>query len=160
MIPILETTKKQMLAKVDKRLHPLVMDLVDDGKEMMWDAKTRHMAAKALAQTSPTDIGNSFAAMTVVLHSQVGGQVPMDALVTAGILLLCEGLQFVTDAGTAKVDNNFLAAATQAFGEKLLELLKATPDRLQAEVDNHNAKQSKPATPQPTGIVSGTPGAA
>lgn len=163
--PLLDKTKSAILQKTDSRLHPIVQKMVTAGETIMYSDNTRHMLTAAIKQGKPELVGGSFAALAVLVIKQADKQMPMDALVPAAVILLCEGLQLMEDGGAPPIDNDYLSAAAQAMGEKLLSLLKATPDTLQRMVDKAGAA-AKPAPPgtevveNPAGIVAGAaPGA-
>lgn len=148
MNPLLQQAEQDVMAHAHPGLAPAIQHVVQAGKQLMFGPQTRHMFLKAIAQVDPTKVGQSFAGMTVILYAQSGKKIPIQVLIPAGTILLCEGLQVMQETGKVNVDANYLAAAEKAMGEMLLRLFKATPDKInQAAV----AAGAKPAgqTAQP-----------
>ncbi len=138
MNPILQQASTAIRQKVDQRLLPAINTLFDAGRALMYSDKTRHMSIMAMKQTDPTKVGASFGGMTLVLHSQ-HPKVPMQIVIPVATLLLCEGLQFMEDAGTIKVMPDYLATATKAMYSQIMQTINATPDNLQAMMDRKKA---------------------
>lgn len=159
--PILDKAKSAILAKVDPRLQPTIQKIVSAGEAIMYSEQTRHMFIAAIKQTDAAKIGASFAGLAILTFKQAGKELPMKALIPAATILLCEGLQFMEDSGSVKVDSEFLAMSAKAMGEKLLELLKSTPDKLQGMVNQTKGSQQPAQTDQASapGIVAGAQGA-
>jgi len=151
---VLEQAKSDILKEVVPHLVQLINDLTDTGKSIMYDETTRHMTTKALRQTDPAKIGESFAGLTLIVHGQNPG-VPMNVILPTAMMLLCEGLNSMEEAGVVKVDKPFLAAATKSMYKVLMEELQATPDKLQGMVDKEKSAQPSPATPQPGILAQG-----
>lgn len=153
MNPILEKTKAAILQKVDQRLVPAIKKTVAAGEKVMYSDQTRQMFIDQLKQgADPETIGAGVAKLVGILRNQSKGTLPMEILVPAATILMCEGLQFMEDAGAVKVDAAFLAECTKAMSSSLLQLFKVSPEQIQGFVDK--AKGSQPAQPQP-GIVAG-----
>jgi hypothetical protein len=98
--------------------------------------------------TDPHAIGSGVAKLMALLIHKSGGKMPPQVAVPAALLLLCEVLQFMEDAGDLKVDNDLMAECTSSTGSAMLQALGVTPEKLQAL----KAKQG--------GIVSNAMGAA
>jgi len=168
MNPLLQKTESEVMAKINPaQLRPVVKKLVDAGKKIMYADKTRHLIIKELNQPGEETeiVGASVAKLAGLVMTQVKGTVPMQAMVPALMLLLCEGLDFMEKAGKAKVTPEFLAACTKATTSSFLQLLGVTPDRLAALFDH--AKGGQPAaippstaqSPAPKGIIGTAQGA-
>lgn len=155
MNQLLQQAEQGIMAHAHPGLVPAIQHVVQAGKRLMFGEQTRHMLFKALAQGAPDKIGQSFAGMTVILYAHAGKNIPMEVLIPAGTILLCEGLQFLEDAGKAKIDANYLATAEKAMGEMLLRLFHATPDVISKAAMAAGAKPAgQPAAPAP-GIIGG-----
>lgn len=160
--PILDQAKAAYTAKINPKLMPAINKTVDAGKDLMFDKATFHMTQKAMAQTDPDALGQSFAGLAMLLRSH-NPKVPPDIIIPAASFIMYAGLQFMEDGGAIKVDKPFLATAQKALGRKLLELFGATPDKIQQMLANKNggaqpaaANASQPPAPPaapPTGII-------
>lgn len=159
MNPTLEKTKQALLAKADKRLHPVIDRLVDAGMKVIYAEQNREQLHEQLGDGSdPEAIGAGVAKVVGVLFAESGGKAPMQALIPAAMLLLVEGLQFLEDAGAQKVTPEFLAECTQATGSAVLQMLGVSPEQIQGYVQKAQAQPPQPPQPAPApagGIVKG-----
>jgi hypothetical protein len=155
MNPLLQKTQDALLAKVDQRLVPVVNKVVNAGRKVMYSDASRGMAIQELKQaTDPEGIGSAAAKMAGVLFNQSKQTIPMEVLFPATMLLMLEALQFLEDAGTVKVEPNFLAECTKATGSAFLQLMGVTPEKLQ-ELAAQRQQPQQPAA----GILAGAKGA-
>jgi hypothetical protein len=164
MNPILEQAKAAVLQKADPRLTPTINKVVHAGEKVMYAPETRKELMAALGDGSnPESIGSGIAKVLAVLFHKSKGTLPMQVGVPAATLLLLEALQFVEDAGKAKVTPEMLAECTKAMGSAVLQMFGITPDKLQAMFSQGDS-QGAPAgaaPPQPAapgGIVAGAQG--
>lgn len=160
MNQLLEQTSAAILQRVDPRLRPVVEKLVESGKRVMYSEKTRELAMQQLAGgTDPENIGAGVAQLAGMLFTESNRTVPMQALAPASAVLLAEALAFLEEAGAVQVDEQFLAACTQALGASFLQLLGITPEKLQEVIGQQPAAgAAQPAAQQ--GIVAGAMGGA
>lgn len=165
MNPILQKAIDATLAKAKPQFVPVINKVVMAGKTVMYSPKTRDMAMAELKKgNDPEHIGSAVAKLMGLLMSQAKGTIPPEVLVPAAIILLCEGLQFLEDAGSVQVTPDLLAQATQATCSAVLQLLGVSPDKLQAMMAQSGqgagaATQPAAAAPPP-GLVAGAQGAA
>lgn len=163
MNPLLQNAESAILKKADPRIAPTIKKTVSAGEKVMYADSTRHMLKAQLGSgKDPETIGAGIAKLAGILYQQSKKQLPPQILMPAAAILLFRGLQFLEDAGTVKVDANFLAECTKAMGSALAQLFGATPDKLQAMVQQAQAKQGQSAQPQaapPQGLVAGAQGA-
>lgn len=153
MNPLLQKTEAAYKAKIDPRLLPVVMKIVNAGKQVMYSPQTRHMMQAQLAGgADPEKIGQGIAKLMGILFHASKKTAPMQALIPAGMLLMFEGLQFLEDAGTVQVTPDLLAACTQATTSALLQVLGIKPEQVQGAIDHartraQTAQPAQPATP-------------
>jgi len=163
MNPLLQRTQDAILQKVDPRLVPVVKKLVDAGKQVMYSEKTRKMTLQQLGDgKDPEKIGAGIAKLIGILYSESKKTAPIQALVPAGVLLMCEGLDFLEQAGAVKVTPDFLSQCTMAMGSNVAQLFGATPDKLQGMMNQVKQGQggAAPGSPasaapaaQPSGLI-------
>lgn len=154
MNPLLEKTKAAILQKADPRLVPVINKLVDAGKQVMYGEKSRGLMIKELGDgKDPEQIGAGVAKLVAVLFNESKKTAPMQALIPAAVLLLCEGLSFLEEAGTVQVTNDFLSECTMAMGSNVAQMFGATPDKLQGMID----KSGQGAAPA-AGVPPAAPG--
>lgn len=156
--PLLQKTEQQVQAKVDPALQNAFQRIVTAGLKVMYSQKSHDMMVSELkAHGDPAEIaGNGVAKLLGLLMSQSKGTMPMKAGIPAGTVLLCEGLDFMEQAGLVKVDQNVLAKAMQAMSSSFLQLLGVTPDKMGQMIAQARQQQAAPkAAPpkRPAGIV-------
>ena len=94
------------------------------------------------------------------------GQLDMRAAIPAGVVLLCEGLDWMEKAGMIAVNNATLSSAMKSMMTSTLQLFGVTPQKL---AQMHSGQSSgapgvqpaiSPTAPQqPVGIIAGAQGA-
>jgi hypothetical protein len=159
MIPILQKAQAAYLAKVNPRLQPVVQKLVSAGHQIMFSPQTRHMMQQQLqaGPSNPEVIGAGIAKLVALLYHESKKTAPVQALIPAGMLLLFDGLQFLSDAGAVQVTPQFLAQCTQAAGSALLQMLGVKPEQMQAAIDQARAKAQPAAAPGAPGAMPPAP---
>lgn len=167
MNPIIEKTKQAVLSNVDTRLQPVIQKLVEAGKKIMYSDQTRQMVMDQMKQgTDPESIGAGVAKLGGLLFVESKRTAPFEALSPAMVLLLMEVLGFLEEAGAVQVTPEFVAQCTQALGSAVLQMVGATPEKLQSMLgDSAAAGQSaqqppmaKRPTSQAAGLVAGAMG--
>lgn len=148
MNQLIEQTRQALLAKVDQRLLPVVQQVVEQGKRVMYSDQTRELAMKELRQaTEPEGIGAAVAKLAAILLNQSKNTIPPQVLFPAAMQLMLEALQLLEDAGGLQVDNEMLAQCAQATGSAFLQMMGVTPEKLQSLVDKQGAKGAAPSGP-------------
>lgn len=170
--PLLQKTEQAIEAKVKPEQRQSFQKIVTAGMKLMYSEKVRQGITKELQRNKniPDVVGNGIAKLLGTMMSQSKGTMPMQAAIPAATVLLCEALDFVEQAGLVKVGNDVLAKTMLTFNASFMQLIGATPDKLQAMIQA--AKQAKagqpmqqsaqPApqpAPQPTGLVAAAQGA-
>lgn len=157
--PLLQQASQAILAKVPQQLQPVVLKVVESGKKVMYAPETRAMLEKQLA--GPGDpaekAGAGAAKLFALLFNRSKHTIPMQAGAPAGAMLLCEALDFLEQGHQVEVTPDVLAAATQAYGSNLLQLLGVDPSKLQGMVSPSEAPAA--AAPAQSGIIATAQGA-
>lgn len=159
MNPLLEKTEAATLQKAKPQYVAAIQKVVFAGKKVMYDPKSRDMAMSALKQgTDPETIGSAVAKLIGILLAHTKGTMPAEVFVPASTILLCEGLQFLEDAGVLKVTPDFLAQCTKATGSAILQLLGVTPEKMQ-QMLAQKGQQPGATPPAAPGAAPTTPAA-
>lgn len=165
MNQLLQQAQAGIMAKVNPRLKPVVQKLVNAGHQIMFAPQSRHLMQQELqgGANNPEVIGGAVAKLVALLYNESKKTAPVQALIPAGMVLLCDGLQFLEDAGAVQVTAQFLAQCTQAAGSAILQILGIKPEQVQAAIDQARAKMpgaqraaapsAMPPAPPPRGIV-------
>lgn len=158
-----QTTNKQLQAveqavqeKIPANMQAAFQRIVAAGMKVMYSPQTRQMLQNQMNQPGePTEIaGEGVAKLIAMLFKESKATMPMQAAVPAAQVLLCEGLDFMEKSGKLKVDNDTIAAATQAMVAYLLQIFGITQDKLGALMQAGGRSQ------KPAGIVEATQGGA
>lgn len=157
--PLIDQTKQAIMQKSDERIRPVIEKVVAAGEKTMYAPSTREMTLQQLGDgTDPEKIGAGVAKLLGILYNQSRNTIPMQAMIPASIILLCEGLQFLEDGGARTIDADFLSQCTQATASNLLQLFGVTPDKLQSMIGQAAPGGSQPnAAPPAPGAEGGVP---
>lgn len=172
MNQVLEQIKEQTEAKVPTQMREAFDRAVIAGMKIMHDEKTHDMAVKQLQREGdPADnLGEGIAKLVAILM-KTNDKVPAQVVVLAGVVLLCEAIDFIEQGGLieGEVDKNFVAEATKSFISSLLQLLKIDPDKIpqimeeatrqQPQQQPQQPQQPPQAAPAPQGIIGQQQGA-
>lgn len=171
--PILTKVTEMMMSKVPKQLNHAVDEVVVAGNKIINSDKTRKMVMQQLKKPGDpaANLGEGIAKLVSIVWKHSNGQLPIKAVIPAGVVLLCQSIQFLADAGMVQISNEFVQAATQDFASTMLQLMGVTPDKLggmmskvaqQGGQQQGGQQQPQPAAQpaqQPGGIIAGAQGA-
>lgn len=146
--PLLKQAAQAVEAKVPAELKNTFQRIILAGEKFMYSPKTHEMMMKQMSGPNPAEAaGEGIAKLFAILFKESKGTLRMEAAIPAMTVLLCEGLDFLEEAGRLKVDESLLAAATEEMGSDILQMLGMTPEKLQKMVAQRGGAQ-------PAGIVS------
>lgn len=149
MNPLLQKTQDAILQKADPRLVPVIKKLEAAGQQVMYSEKSRGMMIEQLGDgKNPEQIGAGVAKLIGIIYSESKKTAPMEALIPASVLLLCEGLNFLEEAGAIQVSNEFLSQCTMAMGSSVAQLFGATPEKLQTMISKGQGGGAADQAPQ------------
>jgi hypothetical protein len=157
MNPLLQKAEAAFMAKVPQQYQPAVQKAVTAGKLVMYDKQKglQMFMQQMQGGVTPENIGAGVAKLVGILFNQSKKTMPMQVAIPTASLLMCEGLQFLEDAGKAKVDANFLAECTKAMGSAVLQVFGVSPQKLQQIVGQQGqpAQSVQPTQPPPSAPV-------
>ena len=172
--PLLFKTEAAIKSKVPPQLAPLMQRIVAAGEKVMYSPTTHQMMIKALS--GPGDKGEIAGAaaskLIALLFTQMHGKLDMRAAIPAGVVLLCEGLDWMEKARMLTVNNATLSTAMKSMMTSTLQLFGVTPQKLAQMHAGQSGQQGgapgaqsamppgqPPAPQQPAGIIAGAQGA-
>ena len=147
--PLLQKTEKQIEAKVNPKYQGAFKRIVMAGLKVMYSPQSHEMMVKELQkpQEPAINIGEGVAKLMAILWSQGKGTLPMQAMMPATIVLMCEALDFAEQVGKVKVTPQLLAAVTKETISDVMQLLGVTPEKVA------QAKQEAQQTATPKGLI-------
>lgn len=171
MNPLLVKAEQAIQSKVSPQLAPMVQRIVMAGHKVMYDPKTHAMAMKALTMPGNKAVvaGQAATKLVGLLYTEAHGGVNVQAAIPAGVILLCEGLDFMEKSGMLKVTQQVLADAMKSMMTSTLQMFGVTPQKLtqmKASGQSSGQQGSQPpmqpaqSAPRPAGIIAGAQGAA
>jgi hypothetical protein len=106
--------------------------IVVAGEKIMYSPQTRHMLQSQLGKNGdPTEIaGEGVAKLMGIMLQKSKGTMPMKAAIPAAQVLLCEGLDFMEQAGLVQVSDEVIAQATKAMMAYLLQIFGFSKDKI------------------------------
>lgn len=130
--PLLAQAETAIQAKVQPQNLPLFQRIVTAGQKVMYSPQTHDMMLKALSGPgNKADIaGEAASKLLGVLYHEMQGKLDMTVAIPAGVMLLCEGLDFMEKSGSITVDKPFLAQAMKSMMTSTLQLFGVTPQKL------------------------------
>lgn len=106
--------------------------IVDAGAAVVYDKKLFPQLIKGVEDSeNPIEtVADGMIGILGILFNQSRRTMPVDTMVSAGMALLIDALDFMEQAGIAKIGNAELAQATKFYINSLLPKLGVTPDQL------------------------------
>ena len=144
--------KNQMLFSIaqgqKEKLDPNMQDaferIVLAGMEFMYaNEQTAALSERAIseAEDKPTAIGEGVAGIMLNLSSKSKNSMPWEAGVIAGYALVCDALDSAEQKGLLQVDGTSVDTAMQAYGQKLMDLMGISTDRVHSMMAEAQNKQ-------------------
>lgn len=163
MNEILQKTEQEILAKANPQLVPVIQKVADAGRTFMYADQNRELLAQQLSgDGSPEDlIAEGVAKLIGVLYNQSKKTLPMQVMVPASTIILCDVLDMLEQAGKVEVTPEFLASCMKSLSGNILRLFGVGPEQMQKFFDKAKAGGAMPqATPQGGGLIQQARGAA
>lgn len=161
MNPLLQQTIDGMTAKIsDPRLRPVVQKVVKAGEQVMYSPQTQKLLIQQMqgGGDPAENVGSGIAKLMAILMNQSHGTIPMQAAVPAATILMCDGLDFLEQAGDVQVTPEFLAACTKEMGSAILQVFGVSPEKIQQYMQGQGGQgapagdaAAMPAAPMPPG---------
>jgi hypothetical protein len=156
--PLLQKAEQAAQSKIPAQFQNAFQRIVTAGLKVMYSPQTHEMMVQEMNKPQPIEASaaEGVAKLMGILWHEGKGTLPMQAMIPAAVVLLCEGLDFAEKAGKAKVTPQILAEATKQCMSDLMQILGITPQKIQAAAAQ--AKQSQPAAPA-RGLIGNAMGA-
>ena len=161
--PLLQKLQQATEAKVPEQLKGAYKGIIAAGEKVMYSPQSHKMMMQQMSQGDPADAaGEGIAKLLAILLHEMKGALNMKAAIPAMTHLLCDALDFMEQAGKCKVDNDLLATAVKEMGSSILQILGATPDKMQGMMAKGKTMQKPEVTvpsQEPAGLINQAQGA-
>jgi hypothetical protein len=145
--------KNPLLKQAQTKIESGVQDrdaynrIVQAGTKVIYDKATFTELSKAIrqAQDPVTEIAEGMIGILGILYKQSRKTMPIPAMVTAGMSLLLDALDFAEQAGLVKIDKAQLNKATTHYLNSLLPKFGLTPDKIDATLGQLGGTIKDPA---------------
>jgi len=145
--------KNPLLKQAQTKIESGVQDrdaynrIVQAGTKVIYDKATFTELSKAIrqAQDPVTEIAEGMIGILGILYKQSRKTMPIPAMVTAGMSLLLDALDFAEQAGLVKIDKAQLNKATTHYLNSLLPKFGLTSDKIDATLGQLGGTIKDPA---------------
>jgi len=130
--PLLQQTEQGIQAKVPQNLQMAFQRTVTAGLTLMYSPGMQNRMMQGLDST-PNPVDNAALGavnLTVTLMNQSRGSMPPTVAAPVAMILLCEILSFLEQAGKAQVTPDVLAQAAQSVAHHLLTAMQVSQSQL------------------------------
>lgn len=164
MNEILTRIKQEIAAKVSPQNKEAFEKAVIAGNKIMFENQDSHSHLEivknpeGVRQNPPQAVAQGVSGLMWVLYMQSKQTMPYEVLIMAGVVMLCEAIDFAERGLGIPFDNKAIAQATKILAESLFNKMGVTPEMLQeairkgqSAVQNQSTNAQPPAAQQPAG---------
>lgn len=154
--PVLTKTEQAVTAKVPPKLKGAFSKTVTVGLKMMYSDQGQKIMKDQLSKSPDyaRNVAEGAAKLIGEMFKQSKNTMPVKVAMSAAVMLMCEGLDFLEKAGKLKVTPELVATATKHLSEFVLQLFGVTQDKLHQLVQQRQSQQ----TNKPQGIIGSAKG--
>jgi hypothetical protein len=164
MNPTLEKIKQQISEKVSPQNKEAFEKAVLAAQKVMFEDERSHSHLQivknpeGVRQNPPQEVAQGTAGLMWVLFQMSKQTMKYEVLIMAGVVMLCEAIDFAERGLGIQFDNKMIASATKILAESLFNRLNISPEMLQdairkgqSAVQNQSTNAQQPAAQQPAG---------
>lgn len=148
--PLLVKVAQAQIDRVPQQLRGALERATMAANKLLYAKETRKVMMQQMDGEGDIGelVGEGAAKLMIVLWTDSQGKLPLRVLIPAGVILTCQALEFIMESGAIEdVDNALVDTAVQEYASSILQLMGATPEQVQALVEQAAAKQGGPAGP-------------
>lgn len=130
--PLLQQTEQGIQEKVPANLQPGLQRVVSAGLTLIYSPALHQRMVEKLESTPNPAENAALGAVNIVgtLFNQSKGSMPLSIAAPAAIILMCEILDFVAQAGKIQITPELVSQAAQSASEHTLAMLKISKDQI------------------------------
>ncbi len=144
--------KNQLLQQAQEKIESGVKDrasydkIVAAGTKVIYDKETFSELMKGIDQSKDPvfEVADGIVGILGILYKQSRNTMPLVPMISAGMTLMVDALDFMEQAGMATIDKETLAKATTMYMNSLLPKLGLTPEKMQGVLDGVQGTMSDP----------------
>lgn len=169
--PLLQKTEQATMAKVPPKYRPAFERIVTAGLKVMYSQQSHSLMADQINKPGDpiANVGDGVGKLMGLLWTEGKGTLPMQAMMPAAVILVCEALDFAEKAGKLQASGDAIAMATKECMSVVLQQFGVTPEKMQQMLAQQQGQQpaaqpagspNPPAAPAaPAGIIASKMGA-
>lgn len=144
--------KNQLLQQAQETVEKTVKDraaydkIVAAGTKVIYDKATFTELIKGLEDSNDPalEVAEGIVGVLGVLYKHSRKTMPFTPMISAGMTLLIDALDFLEQSGMAKIDKETLAKSTTMFMNSLLSKMGLTPDKMEGMLSQVRATMEDP----------------
>jgi hypothetical protein len=148
--PLLQQTEQAIQAKVAPQMQNALQRTVTAGLSVMYSPQSHQIMVAQL--TKPGDpaknVAEGAAKLMGVLYKQSKNTMPIPIMIPAAMVLMCEGLDFLTQANGTQITPQLVAQCTQDLGHFMLVLLGVSQQQMHTVIAHGKAANESKKAPQ------------
>lgn len=133
-LPQLQKVEREIMARVPGQLRSAVDRLVTAGMHVMFDPKTNQMLLQQVDKpggAATDNVAQGIAALMSILKNQSKGPFPMQAVMPAAYMLMCQALDFMGKTGRMEVTDDEIADTFSALSAYMGQKMGVTAQTVQ-----------------------------
>lgn len=144
--------KNELLQQAQAKVESGVEDraaydkIVAAGTKVIYDKETFSELIKGIDQSEDpiSEVAEGIVGILGLLYKQSRKTMPLVPMISAGMALLIDAMDFMEQAGVADIDKETLAKATAIYMNSLLPKMGLTPEKMQGVLDGVKSTMSDP----------------
>ncbi|MBP8190374.1 MAG: hypothetical protein KAX73_00910 [Aquabacterium sp.] len=144
--------KNELLQQAQTTVEKTVKDraaydkIVAAGTKVIYDKETFSELIKGIETSNDPvlEVADGIVGVLGVLYKQSRKTMPLTPMISAGMTLLIDALDFLEQAGMATIDKETLGKATTMYMNSLLSKMGLTPDKMEGMLSQVRATMSDP----------------
>lgn len=144
--------KNQLLQQAQETVEKTVKDraaydkIVAAGTKVIYDKATFTELIKGLEDSNDPalEVAEGIVGVLGVLYKQSRKTMPLTPMISAGMTLLIDALDFLEQAGMATIDKETLGKATTMYMNSLLSKMGLTPEKMQGMLSQVRSTMDDP----------------
>lgn len=153
--------RDKIMESAPPELREPIERIVTAGKRLMYDPETHELMLQQLQDmkggNEADSLAQGIAALMTLIKNESKGPFPLPALVPAAVILLCEAVDFLAEAGRLEPSKELVGQAVEELTGYLMKKMQIGPEQIAAA---RQAGQKGGPAPEPAAPPNAPPGPA